>query len=73
MNLPKPLISVAVYLRGPDLNPSAVSQALGTEPSKSQKKGTRIYKSRRLLAKSGLWVLKIKSDSRPVENMIDEL
>src|SRR5437773_12569053 len=70
---PKPLISVAIYLRGTDLDPKVVSGILGIEPSRAQKRGQLKPGSRKFVAKIGTWVLKIASDSRSVESMIDEL
>ena len=73
MKSANPLISVAIYLRGNELDPAVVSKVLGIEPSRSQKRGGFKHRSTRFIAKIGVWALKISSDSRLVENMIDEL
>lgn len=69
----RPLISVAIYLKGHRLDPDHVSQVLGIQPSRSQKKGGFRAESTKFIAKIGMWTHKIKSDSRLISDLIDEL
>jgi len=73
MKTQKPLIIVAIYLRGEKLDPEQVSKRLNIRPSESQKKGGFKPRSKRFIAKFGMWVLRLQSDSRPIAEMIDEL
>lgn len=58
-------IIVALYLRGENLNPDAVTIALGISPSRSQRKGEKKITStnREYVTKIGLWGLISDSDS----------
>jgi hypothetical protein len=69
----KPLIGVAIYIRGERLNPDYVSQILRIQPSRSQKKGALKPGSTRFIAKIGMWTLKLKSNSRSISHLIEEL
>jgi len=69
----KLLISVAIYLRGHRLNPDHVTQTLNVQPSRSQKKGGFKPGSTRFVAKIGMWTLKVKSNSRSIAELINEL
>jgi len=73
MKIARPLVSIALYLKGSDLDPTIVSKTLGIEPSRSQKKGGYTHGSTKVIAKIGMWALEISSDSRPVEEMVEEL
>jgi len=69
----KPLKSVALYLRGHELDPVYISQKLGIQPTRSQKKGNFKAGSRKFIAKIGIWALKIKSESRTISDLVGEL
>lgn len=69
----KPLIQVSIYLRGHQLNPEKVTRLLGIQPSFSQTKGKLTPGSNKHIARIGVWALKIKSESRPISELIDEL
>lgn len=73
MTKEKPLISVALYLRGQNLDPTLVSNVLGIQPTRSQKRGGFKADSTRFVAKIGMWTLKVKSDARPLVDLIGEL
>jgi hypothetical protein len=68
-----PLISVAIYLKGSALDPALVSSVIGVEPSRSQRKGGLRAGSTKFIAKIGMWALKVKSESRSMPELIDEL
>lgn len=64
---------VAIYLRGDRLNPSDVSEILGIEPSRFQKKGELKSGSEKYVAKLGLWMLKAQTNSTSISDQIGEL
>jgi hypothetical protein len=70
-------ISVALYLRGYDLDPIAVSKALRTKPDKSQYRGERQFgtEGRSYVRNIGLWaiVAKLEPESNSVTDYIDVL
>ena len=68
-----PLVTVAIYLRGADLDPVHVSKILGVRPSSSQKRGDFTSRSKKFVAKIGVWTLKAKTESRPIQAIIDDL
>jgi hypothetical protein len=68
-----PLVTVAVYLYGFELDPVHISLALGVQPSASQVKGATQARFASHTAKTGMWCLIVESDSRPVSEMINEL
>ncbi len=68
-----PLITVAIYLRGDELKPDQVSKLLNIQPSRSQTKGGLQAGSTKHIARIGLWAVTVKSDSRSVSDLIDEL
>ena len=75
MNQQNQKLEVALYLRGDDLDPAQVSQLLGLEPTKSQRKGEERLTStnRKITAKVGLWALVAESKSNDLSVLIDEL
>ena len=73
MKKKKQFISIAIYLRGDGLNPDHVSQVLSVQPSRFQKKDEFKHGSTRFIAKIGVWTLKVKSDSRSISELVDEL
>lgn len=73
MTKDKPLISVAILLRGNELDPASVSKIVGIQPTQSQKKGGFKPGSTKFIAKFGMWALKVKSETRPLLELIDEL
>jgi hypothetical protein len=73
MTKEKPLISAAILLRGEKLDPALVSKMVGIQPSQSQKKGGFKPGSTKFIAKFGMWALKVKSETRPLLELIDEL
>lgn len=75
MNTLKQICQVAVYLKGDDLDPGALTTIFGLEPTESHRKGSlrRTSNNRQLLEKTGLWVLSIKSESEKLSEMLEEL
>ena len=73
MTKEKPLISAAILLRGDKLDPAFVSKMVGIQPTQSQKKGGFKPGSTKFIAKLGMWALKVKSETRPLLELIDEL
>jgi hypothetical protein len=67
------LKSVAIYLRGEKLDPAYISDVIGVQPSRFQKKGEFKPGSNKFVAKIGMWSIKAKSKSRPVSTLIDTL
>ena len=72
------VISVALYLHGFDLNPDAVSEALGIRPDRSWHRGERQHgkkTGRVYVRKAGLWVLeaKVNPESSNVADYLDAL
>lgn len=70
-------VSVALYLRGSELDPSAVSNALGRMPDRSQYKGERQSGAagQEYLRNIGLWALEaqLETDSGKLADYIDAL
>jgi hypothetical protein len=66
-------ISVAISLRGYELNPDHVSQVLGIQPSRAQKNGEFKPGSTKFIAKIGLWAISSKSNSRSISKVVGEL
>jgi Domain of unknown function (DUF4279) len=69
----KALVAVSILLRGAELDPAFVSKALGIEPTRAQKRGGFTNASEKFIAKIGVWRLKLASDTRSFESMIEEL
>ena len=69
----RPLVMVAIYLTGHQLNPDSISQVLGTHLSRSQKKGGAKALTGKGIAEIGMWVLEVESESRSVSDLMDEL
>lgn len=69
----RPVISVTIYLKGSALDPARVTQVLGREPSRAQKKGEFQAESTRFIAKFGMWALELSSETRPALELIDDL
>jgi hypothetical protein len=69
------LISVALYLRGDNLDPEIVSKKLGIEPSDSQYKGEKKVTStgHEYVTKNGLWALIAESDSINLNDLIGQV
>ena len=68
--------AVAIYIRGKDLDPDAVTRALGANPSFYRKKGERCVPSagsRSAIVKVGVWRLSIETDSGPLSGDIEKL
>jgi len=68
-------LEVGLYLQGEDLDPAQISQLLGLEPTKSQRKGDERFTltNRKVIAKIGMWALMAQSDSNDLSVLIDEL
>jgi len=68
-------IIVALYLRGNDLDPAAVTKVLGVSPSRFQCKGEKrvTSTSREYVAKIGMWGLIADSDSCLLADHIAQL
>jgi hypothetical protein len=66
---------VAIYLRGPDLDPVHVSNVLGIGPSRSQFRGEKRLSAAKIesVAKIGLWALVNDGDARTVEQAISQV
>ena len=73
MQTTKQFICVAIYLKGYELNPEYVTQMIGVQPSKSQKKGGLKPNSTRFVAKIGMWMVDVESRTLSVSELIDEL
>ena len=73
MNSERPLITVAIYLSGNDLDPTYVTKALGVKPMIAQKRGGLKPGSQRFIAKIGMWAIKVKSESQSVSSLADRL
>ena len=73
MKLAKRLVVVSVYLKGDKLSPERVSEIIGVEPQDSQTRGGLQSRSKRFIAKIGMWKSSVKSDQRTVGSVIDEL
>jgi len=73
MNAKGPLITVALYLRGDQLQPHSISKLLGIDPSDSQEKGQLSGKSNDFVAKIGIWSLKSQTDSPVITDHVDEV
>ena len=75
MNQQNQKLQVTLYLRGEDLEPEQVSQLLGLEPTKSQRKGEERFTStnRKVTAKVGLWALEAESKSNDLSVLVNEL
>ncbi|MFA5122999.1 DUF4279 domain-containing protein [Zavarzinia sp.] len=63
-NETKRTISVSLYLRGDQLDPNLVSEALGRAPDRSQRKGERQagVHGREYIRKIGVWAIKSDPD-----------
>jgi len=71
-------ITVGLYLRGADLDPTAINGILGTEPDVSQRRGERQLgkkTGREYVRNIGLWALKAKPqpESNRLADYLDEL
>jgi hypothetical protein len=70
-------VMIAIYLKGDRLDPSSVSTLLGVAPSQAHYKGQKWLSStsREVVAKTGLWVLRIEKDSDTIDlkEMIGEI
>jgi hypothetical protein len=68
-------IIVALYLRGEDLDPDAVTKTLGISPSRFQRKGEKKVTStnHEYVAKIGMWGLIADSDSYLLGDHITQL
>jgi hypothetical protein len=69
----KPLAVIGIYLKGYHLDPDYISQVLQIQPSRSQKKGRLKAGSTRFVAKIGMWAIDVKSELRPISELIEEL
>lgn len=69
------MLIVALYLRGDLLDPDLVTQSVGIEPSKAQRKGERLVTStgHEVIAKLGLWALVVESDSSSLDAHLTRL
>lgn len=70
-----PLIIIAIYLRGNSLDPKSVTNALGINPSRSQKRGDLRSTStnHKVISKIGLWGLVSQSKAVTVPEHIEEV
>lgn len=75
MNTLKHVHQVSVYLKGDHLDPGDLTTRFGVEPTQSHRRGSpRLTSSnRKLLEKTGLWALSIKSESKELSEMLEEL
>ena len=75
MALPGYLITVALYLRGDDLDPELVSRTLGITPSRSQRRGEKQTTStnKEITTRIGLWAILSESKSRALSDHVAEL
>ena len=75
MNPEDPKLIVALYLRGEQLDPDAVSRVLAIRPSRAQTKGQRLRTStgHEFEAKVGLWSLVVELQSSSLEAHLAQL
>lgn len=75
MNNNQDVISVGIYLYGDNLDPKYVSQTLGVEPTKSQKKGEvkTTGVNRESSATSGFWIKEFILKNKKTEEHLDDL
>jgi hypothetical protein len=68
----KPLVDVALYLRGDGLDPVQVTSMLGVTASKARQKGEKWYTStnKEVTAKTGIWKLVSCADSTSLADKI---
>lgn len=66
-------MSASICLRGHSLNPDHVSTVLGVHPSRTQKTGELKPRSKRFIAKTGLWALSARRKSHSVSEIVDAL
>jgi Domain of unknown function (DUF4279) len=71
----EPQLIVALYVRGDALDPELVTQLLGVEPTKMQKKGQEFVtpSGREFATKIGLWSLVIQSESTSLDEHLTML
>lgn len=69
MSSKDPKLIVALYLRGERLDPDQVTQRLGVEPSKTQKKGdvNVTPTGHNVIARHGLWARLVELDSASLD------
>ena len=75
MNQQSPMIVVALYVRGYELDPLHVTRLLGVTPTRSSRKGEKTVSvtNKEVFSRAGLWVLSSDADSDNVSDHIDTL
>lgn len=75
MSHQNPMIVVALYVRGYELDPLHVTSLLGVAPTRSSRKGEKKVSvtNQEVVSRTGLWVLSSDSDSDSVSDHIDAL
>jgi hypothetical protein len=73
MKAREPRLIIAIYLRGDQLKPDHISEVLGLQPSRCQKKGELRAGSKTVISKIGVWTLIAQTDSPSITDHIDEL
>jgi hypothetical protein len=65
----RPMLIVALYLRGEALDPDAVTHAVGVQPTKKQRRGEKQVTSsgREFVPKVGLWALSVELESASLD------
>jgi hypothetical protein len=69
-------ISISAFFRGDQLDPDYISEALKIQPADSQKKGEKrkgVGPNSKAVTKIGIWRFSIKSESRTVASLVDEM
>lgn len=72
MNQQSPMIVVALYVRGYELDPLHVTRLLGVAPTRSSKKGEKALSvtNKEVVSRAGLWVLSSDAESDNVSDHI---
>ncbi len=72
-----PYIAISILLRGDELNPDYVSEVLGIQPDKSQRKGEKRGgtrpNSKTYVTKIGTWWIGVNKKLRAEQHMISEV
>lgn len=71
----KAKLILAIYIKGPSLDPIEITKLLGIAPSKSQHFGEQRLTStmRPLVAKTGLWAYAVESETSTVAELVRQL
>lgn len=73
MSKEEDLLIVSIYLKGGQLKPSAVSDALLIQPTRSHELGELLGKSKEIAARTGVWVTTAQTKSTQFADHIEEL